>query len=110
MAVVIAWPNAAAPTVVPVSSPIVEARDLDKRYDTGKVQVHALRGVSFSVACGEMVAIMGPSGSGKMTMLNCLSGLDSIDGGEVLIEGGFRAGVDDGGERRAAVAGGAGSG
>jgi ABC-type lipoprotein export system ATPase subunit len=66
--------------------PIVEASNVDKRYDTGKVQVHALRGVSFMVPRGEMVAIMGPSGSGKTTLLNCLSGLDAIDGGEVLIE------------------------
>jgi putative ABC transport system ATP-binding protein len=66
---------------------IVEARAVDKLYDTGKVQVHALRGVSFSVPRGEMVAIMGPSGSGKTTLLNCLSGLDRIDSGEVLIEG-----------------------
>ncbi len=66
---------------------IVEARDVDKRYDTGSLQVHALRGVTFSVPRGEMVAIMGPSGSGKTTLLNCLSGLDAIDGGEVLIEG-----------------------
>jgi putative ABC transport system ATP-binding protein len=67
--------------------PIVEARNVDKTYDTGKVEVHALRGVSFSVARGEMVAIMGPSGSGKTTLLNCLSGLDGIDSGEVLIDG-----------------------
>ena len=66
---------------------IVEARAVEKRYDTGQVEVHALRGVSFSVARGEMVAIMGPSGSGKTTLLNCLSGLDRIDDGEVLIEG-----------------------
>jgi ABC-type lipoprotein export system ATPase subunit len=66
---------------------IVEARAVDKLYDTGTVQVQALRGVSFSVPRGEMVAIMGPSGSGKTTLLNCLSGLDRIDGGEVLIEG-----------------------
>ena len=66
--------------------PIVEASNIEKRYDTGKVQVHALRGVSFNVPQGEMVAIMGPSGSGKTTLLNCLSGLDAIDGGEVLIE------------------------
>ena len=66
---------------------IVEARAVDKRYDTGKLEVQALRAVTFSVGRGEMVAIMGPSGSGKTTLLNCLSGLDSIDGGEVLIEG-----------------------
>src|SRR5581483_4109583 len=66
---------------------IVEARAGDKVYDTGKVGVHALRGVSFVVPRGEMVAIMGPSGSGKTTLLNCLSGLDRVDGGEVMIEG-----------------------
>ncbi len=60
---------------------------MDKRYDTGQLEVHALRGVSFSVDRGEMVAIMGPSGSGKTTLLNCLSGLDRIDSGDVLIEG-----------------------
>ena len=66
---------------------IVEARGVDKTYDTGKVEVHALRGVTSAWRRGEMVAIMGPSGSGKTTLLNCLSGLDSIDGGDVLIEG-----------------------
>jgi putative ABC transport system ATP-binding protein len=70
----------------PVES-IVEARAVDKVYDTGKVEVHALRGVSFLVPRGEMVAIMGPSGSGKTTLLNCLSGLDRVDSGEIMIEG-----------------------
>ena len=70
-----------------VVAPMVEASSVDKRYDTGKVQVHALQGVSFKVPRGQMVAIMGPSGSGKTTLLNCLSGLDAIDDGEVLIEG-----------------------
>ena len=66
---------------------LVEARDLHKVYDTGKVKVHALNGVSLAIARGEMVAIMGPSGCGKTTLLNCLSGLDAVDEGDVLIEG-----------------------
>jgi putative ABC transport system ATP-binding protein len=70
-----------------IREPIVEARAVDKRYDTGKVEVQALCGVSLAVGRGEMVAIMGPSGSGKTTLLNCLSGLDRVDAGEVLVEG-----------------------
>jgi ABC-type lipoprotein export system ATPase subunit len=66
---------------------IVEARSVEKTYDTGKVQVAALKGIDLALERGEMVAIMGPSGCGKTTLLNCLSGLDAIDGGEILIEG-----------------------
>jgi putative ABC transport system ATP-binding protein len=66
---------------------IVEARGVHKIYDTGTVQVHALRGVDVAIKRGEMVAIVGPSGCGKTTLLNCLSGLDSVTEGGVLIEG-----------------------
>jgi putative ABC transport system ATP-binding protein len=87
MAVTVERPPAKAPAPPVAACTIVEARSVDKRYDTGKVVVHALRGVSFAVQQGEMVSIMGPSGSGKTTLLNCLSGLDGIDSGDVLIEG-----------------------
>ena len=66
---------------------IVSARGLHKTYDTGTVSVHALHGVDLEVTRGEMVAIMGPSGCGKTTLLNCLSGLDEIDEGQVVIDG-----------------------
>jgi ABC-type lipoprotein export system ATPase subunit len=67
--------------------PMVRAQGVTKVYDTGHVEVNALRGVDLDIQRGEMVAIMGPSGCGKTTLLNCLSGLDSITGGDVLIEG-----------------------
>ena len=66
---------------------MIHATDVVKTYDTGKVEVRALRGVSLAVRRGEMVAIMGPSGCGKTTLLNCLSGLDTIDAGLILIDG-----------------------
>ena len=66
---------------------IVEARQVMKTYKTGHVTVQALRGVDLTVERGEMVAVMGPSGCGKTTLLNCLSGIDDITRGEVLIEG-----------------------
>jgi ABC-type lipoprotein export system ATPase subunit len=69
------------------AEPIIAAGGVEKTYDTGAVQVRALAGVDLAVARGEMVAIMGPSGCGKTTLLNCLSGLDTIDAGDVRIEG-----------------------
>jgi putative ABC transport system ATP-binding protein len=66
---------------------IARAIDVTKTYRTGEVEVQALRGINLEIKRGEMVAIMGPSGCGKTTLLNCLSGLDEIDRGEVIIEG-----------------------
>ena len=74
---------------------IVQAAAVHKTYDTGSVKVHALRGVHLRVSRGEMVAIMGPSGCGKTTLLNCLSGLDEIDAGRVLIDGVVLHGLPD---------------
>lgn len=65
----------------------IVANDLYKTYNTGAVEVHALKGINLSIETGQMVAIMGPSGCGKTTLLNCLSGLDDFDTGDILIEG-----------------------
>ena len=65
----------------------IEASNVVKTYNTGKIRVEALRGVDLFVGRGEMVAIMGPSGCGKTTLLNCLSGLDTIDSGTIKIGG-----------------------
>ncbi|MFI5046621.1 MAG: ABC transporter ATP-binding protein [Acidimicrobiia bacterium] len=67
--------------------PLLEADGVRKIYRTGAGDVHALRDVSLRVGDGEFVGVMGPSGSGKTTLLNCLSGLDDIDAGRVLLDG-----------------------
>ena len=74
---------------------MVAALAIHKTYDTGTIQVHALRGIELNVERGEMVAIMGPSGCGKTTLLNCLSGLDEIDAGQVKIDGVVLHGLPD---------------
>jgi ABC-type lipoprotein export system ATPase subunit len=73
--------------VAPARASIVSAKAVHKTYETGAVRVDALRGIDLELREREMVAIMGPSGCGKTTLLNCLSGLDSIDAGEISIEG-----------------------
>ncbi len=69
------------------SEPIIEAQKVHKIYRSGQLRVEALRKIDMVVTKGEMVAIMGPSGCGKTTLLNCLAGLDTIDDGNVYIQG-----------------------
>lgn len=66
---------------------IIRVSDLKKTYDTGKIQVEALKGVSFSVTEGEFVAIMGASGSGKSTFMNILGCLDTVTHGSYELDG-----------------------
>lgn len=66
---------------------LLSARDVTKTYHTGTHSVTALRDVHLDIHPGEFVAVMGPSGNGKTTLLNCLSGLDEIDQGTVHIDG-----------------------
>lgn len=68
-------------------APIIRAVGVTKEYDTGKLKVLALKGIDLTIERGEVVAIMGPSGCGKTTLLNCLSGLDAVTSGTVVIAG-----------------------
>lgn len=65
----------------------IEAVDLRKTYHVGKVEVQALRGISFTVAKGEFVSVVGPSGSGKSTLFYLLGGLTRADSGRVTVDG-----------------------
>jgi putative ABC transport system ATP-binding protein len=66
---------------------MIEIRDLTKTYRQGEIDVHALRGVSLSVARGEFLSVVGPSGSGKSTLFNILGGLTPPTSGTIHIDG-----------------------
>ena len=66
---------------------IIQAKQVRKIYRSGQLRVEALSNIDLAVESGEMVAIMGPSGCGKTTLLNCLSGLDTVDEGDIFIQG-----------------------
>lgn len=76
---------------------LLELCAVSRVHGEGPTAVHALRGVSVSVAAGELVAVMGPSGSGKSTLLNLAGGLDSPTGGGVVVEGVKLGGLSRGG-------------
>lgn len=66
---------------------ILEVKDIEKFYGNKDNITRALKGVSFDVREGEFVGIMGPSGSGKTTLLNCISTIDTVTRGQILLDG-----------------------
>ena len=76
-------------------SAFIEAIELRKTYRVGKIDVPALRGISFTVQKGEFVSVVGPSGSGKSTLFYLLGGLTRADSGRVIIDGDDFASLSD---------------
>jgi putative ABC transport system ATP-binding protein len=73
--------------VVVMTEAILTAAGIRKVYRSGGTEVCALKGLDLEVLDGQFLAVMGPSGSGKTTLLNCLSGLDEVDAGRVVVDG-----------------------
>ena len=68
-------------------SPIVEIKDVIKRFPVGNTEITILKGISFQVKTGEFVSIVGPSGNGKSTLLNMITGIDRPSSGEIIVTG-----------------------
>jgi putative ABC transport system ATP-binding protein len=79
--------SAAPVPAVPAAAPLVAVRDVARTFGHGATAVHALQGVSFDVAVGELVAVRGRSGCGKTTLLNIIGGLDAPTHGTVRVAG-----------------------
>ncbi|MFI1781769.1 ABC transporter ATP-binding protein [Streptomyces rubiginosohelvolus] len=79
----------------PARGAMVTVEDLHRSYGSGASAVHALRGVSFEIPRGELVALKGRSGSGKTTLLNLVGGLDTPDSGRITVDGTELAGLGE---------------
>ena len=69
------------------NKPVIQLRDLAKTYQTGEVEVKAVRGITLDIDRGDFVAIMGASGSGKSTMMKIVAGMERRDAGRMLWQG-----------------------
>ena len=78
-----------------MSDIVISTENLHKFYGSRDQKVHALKGLNLSITEGEIVGVMGPSGCGKTTLLNCLSGLDTFDEGNILIQGNTLTDLND---------------
>src|SRR5687768_5004770 len=78
-------PSAGA-SISPAAEHSVRTIDVTRTYLMGDTEIHALRGVSVSIARGEYISIMGPSGSGKSTLFNMIGGLDKPSSGKVYVD------------------------
>ena len=70
-----------------MAEPIIQIRNVHKRFHTLRGTVHALNGVSLDIMPGEVVVVVGPSGSGKSTLLRCINRLETIDAGSIVVDG-----------------------
>ena len=70
-----------------MSTPVIQLKNVSKSYLTGDTRVDALKGINLEMMTGDFVTVMGPSGGGKTTLLNCMGGLDLPDEGDILLNG-----------------------
>ena len=70
-------------TDAPLAAPVIELKHIDKHFGT----LHVLKDISLTVRKGEVVVIIGPSGSGKSTLCRTINRLETIDSGEIIIDG-----------------------